>query len=148
MDMATVLREGNPSSARGHVSHLARRHKRQSQRERKEPKEQKCQKKTPLSAEITGISGPSSQNEFSVRRSFVTKRRKFVIFDCRNYTSSGLRWANVSRGRMTGMRPWTADVRAFGVVVRIAQVSAVFPLGSFQRPTNATNSVMMQFDKV
>jgi hypothetical protein len=46
------------------------------------------------------------------------------------------------------MRPWTADVRAFGVVVRIAQVSAVFPLGSFQRPTNATNSVMMQFDKV
>jgi hypothetical protein len=24
----------------------------------------------------------------------------------------------------------------------------VFPLGSFQRPTNATNSVMMQFDKV
>jgi hypothetical protein len=50
-----------------------------------------------------------------------------------------------------GMRSWTADVRAFGVVVRIAQVSAVFPLGSFQRshiPANANNSVMMQFEKV
>ena len=69
MDMATVLREGNPSSARGHVSHLARRHKRHSQRECKEPKEQKCQKKT----------GRSSQNGFSVGRSFLTKRRKFVI---------------------------------------------------------------------
>jgi hypothetical protein len=33
--MAAVPREGNPSSARGHVSHLARRHKRHSQRERK-----------------------------------------------------------------------------------------------------------------
>ena len=49
-----------------------------------------------------------------VRRSFLTKRRRLVIFDCRNYTSSGLRWANVSRSRMTSMPPWTADVRAFG----------------------------------
>ena len=40
---------------------------------------------------------PSSQNVFSLsssRRSFLTKRRKFVIFACRNYTSPGLRWAN------------------------------------------------------
>ena len=79
MDMATVLRDGNPSSARGHVSHLARGHKRHSQRECKEPKEQKCQNQTSLPAETTGISGPSSQNGFSVGRSFLTKRRKFVI---------------------------------------------------------------------
>ena len=46
------------------------------------------------------------------------------------------------------MRPWTADVRAFGFVVGTAKVSAVFSLGSFQRPTNAKNSVTMQFDKV
>jgi hypothetical protein len=49
------------------------------------------------------------------------------------------------------MRPRAADVRAFGVVARIAEVSAVFPRGSLQRshvPANANNSVMMQFKKV
>ena len=82
---------------------------------------------------------------------FFAKRRKFAIFGWRNYTSSGLRWANVSSSRMTGMRPRAADVRAFGVVARIAEVSAVFPRGSLQRshvPANANNSVMMQFEKV
>jgi hypothetical protein len=43
MDMAARLRERNPSSARGPVSHLARRHKRDRQRERKDPKEQERQ---------------------------------------------------------------------------------------------------------
>jgi len=44
---------------------------------------------------------------------------------------------------MTGMRSWTVEVRAFGVVVRIEQVSMVAPLGSLQRshiPANANNS--------
>ncbi len=76
---------------------------------------------------------------------FSYKRRKFVVFGSTKYTSPGLLWANVSGSRMTDMRPWTADVRTFGVVVRIAQVSAVFPLGSLQRPTNANNSVVMQY---
>ena len=95
MDMAAVPREGNPSSARGHVAHLARRHKRHSQRERKYTKEQKRQTPTSLPAETSGISSQAPQNGFSVscRRSFLTKRRKFVIFGCRNYTSPGLRWA-------------------------------------------------------
>ena len=41
------------------------------------------------------------------------------------------------------MRSWTADVTAFGVVVRIEQVLTQLPLGSFQRsqiPANANNS--------
>jgi hypothetical protein len=35
---------------------------------------------------------------------------------------------------MTGIRSWTAEVTAFGVVVRIEQVFIQLPLGSFQRP--------------
>ena len=34
---------------------------------------------------------------------------------------------------MTGMRSCTAEVTAFGVVVRIEQVFTQLPLGSFQR---------------
>ena len=44
---------------------------------------------------------------------------------------------------MTGIRSWTAEVTAFGVVVRIEQVFTNLPLGSFQRshnPANANNS--------
>src|ERR1017187_7764634 len=44
---------------------------------------------------------------------------------------------------MTGIRSWTADVTAFGVVVRIEQVLIQLLLGSFQRshnPANANNS--------
>ncbi len=44
---------------------------------------------------------------------------------------------------MTGIRSWTADVTAFGVVVRIEQDLTQLPLGSFQRshnPANANNS--------
>ena len=65
MDMATVLREGNPSSARGHVSHLARRHKRHSQRERKEPKEQERQTPTSLPTETSVISGQARRIDFA-----------------------------------------------------------------------------------
>jgi hypothetical protein len=41
------------------------------------------------------------------------------------------------------MRSWTAEVTAFGVVVRIEQDLTHCPLGSFQRfhsPANANNS--------
>ena len=44
---------------------------------------------------------------------------------------------------MTGIRSWTAEVTAFGVVVRIEQDLIHCPLGSFQRshsPANANNS--------
>jgi hypothetical protein len=44
---------------------------------------------------------------------------------------------------MTGMRSWTAEVTAFGAVVRIEQDLTHCPLGSFQRsqsPSNANNS--------
>lgn len=44
---------------------------------------------------------------------------------------------------MTGIRSWTAEVTAFGVVVRTAHVFTQLPLGSFQRshiPANANNS--------
>src|SRR6266700_5769223 len=44
---------------------------------------------------------------------------------------------------MTGIRWWTGAVTAFGIVVRIEQVSSVLPLASFHRsqiPANANNS--------
>src|ERR1700730_11463649 len=44
---------------------------------------------------------------------------------------------------MTGMRSWTAEVTAFGVVVRMEQVFTQLPLVSFQRshiPAKANNS--------
>ena len=44
---------------------------------------------------------------------------------------------------MTGIRSWTAEVTAFGVVVRIEQFLIQLPLGSFHRshsPANANNS--------
>src|SRR5450755_4870738 len=44
---------------------------------------------------------------------------------------------------MTGIRSWTVEVTAFGVVVRIEQVLIQLPLGSFHRshnPANANNS--------
>ena len=108
MDMATVPREGNPSSARGHVSHLARRHKRHSQRERKYTKEQERQTPTSLPAETSGISGQARRTDspsLPSRRSFPTKRRKFVIFGCRNYTSPGLRRANVLAAASNTLTP-------------------------------------------
>ena len=44
---------------------------------------------------------------------------------------------------MTGILSWTAEITAFGVVVKIEQVLIQLPLGSFQRsqiPANANNS--------
>src|SRR6202040_213182 len=48
-----------------------------------------------------------------------------------------------SGSRMTGIRSWTTAVTAFGVVVRIEQVSTALPLAFFQRsqiPAKANNS--------
>lgn len=44
---------------------------------------------------------------------------------------------------MTGTRSWLAAATAFGVVVRIEQVSTIFPVGSFhlsQIPANANSA--------
>ena len=44
---------------------------------------------------------------------------------------------------MTGIRSWTDEVTAFGVVVRIEQDLTALPLGSLQRshiPANANSS--------
>src|ERR1019366_5266798 len=52
---------------------------------------------------------------------------------------------------MTGIRSWTAEVTAFGVVVRIEQLSTVLPLASFQRshnPANANNSPSIDLEAV
>src|SRR6266849_2623959 len=47
---------------------------------------------------------------------------------------------------MTGIRSWTAEVTAFGVVVKIEHVSGVLPGASFHRsqsPANANNSASL-----
>ena len=49
------------------------------------------------------------------------------------------------------MRSWTAEVTAFGVVVRIEQVFTQLPLGSFQRshiPAKANNCAVTDFKAV
>jgi hypothetical protein len=48
-----------------------------------------------------------------------------------------------SESRITGIRSWTAEVTAFGVVVRIEHVVSHAPRGSFQRshsPANANSA--------
>jgi len=45
---------------------------------------------------------------------------------------------------MTGIRSWTSEVKAFGIVVRIEHVFTHSPLGSLHRshsPANANNSL-------
>jgi len=47
---------------------------------------------------------------------------------------------------MTGIRLWTSEVTALGIVVRIEQDLIHCPLGSFQRshrPANANNSALL-----
>jgi hypothetical protein len=52
----------------------------------------------------------------------------------------------LSGSRMTGMRSWTVAATAFGVVVRMAQVSIGVPRSSLHRshsPANANNSLSL-----
>ena len=83
--MAPLVREGNPSSARGHVSHLARRHKRHRQREYKYPKQQERQNLTSLPPETPRFQADASRGggpvKFFQRRS-VTYLREFWIVGC------------------------------------------------------------------
>jgi tRNA-splicing ligase RtcB len=68
-------------------------------------------------------------------------KRRFTLDAAATSLIPGSNRSWVSGSRMTGMRSWTAEVTAFGAVVRIEQVSTALPLGFPQQSQTAANSV-------